>query len=584
MKIRSLPRLLLPVLIALSGCGGVHRSDAPPNLILISVDTLRRDHLTCYGYGRGTTPRIDRIAARGVLFENCSSVSSWTLPSHASMLTGLYPAFHGLQNDGEKLPTSVGTLAESLRGAGYFTLAVISHVYVSSEFGLDRGFDRFEDSLIERGAENPTADRVVDKAIGMFAQLEEEPYFAFLHFFDPHWDYTPPRPYDKKFTDPRYRGPIDGTLDSMMPYLAGENPMPAEDLRQAIALYDGEIAFVDAQIGRLLDWLRKRGRMENTVVALTADHGEEFLDHGRLGHGKSLFAEQIRVPLLIAGGGRFKKGTRRTDLVSLIDIAPTLLELAGAAPPEGLQGISLLREDRPEERVLFGESIRFGNEMRTALDGRSKVIRYYQGDGVHYYDIEKDPHERIPLPHDPSGGVLSGRLDEYGQVADRGWHLKLIAPRLEELRCRGRVTVEGKIVRPRKYFSANIGGPSRTDFGRFELENDDRTLSFDATILLMIGEIAFETVPPSAPVVFEIETSSDEAGAGVFLGTGEKVEAEGPFRLTRDDPRVRGLPRDYTKVPSGCYIRTVLPPRGAGASDLTEEAIERLRALGYVEE
>jgi hypothetical protein len=168
---------VLPVLVlgaAMAGCAGPDQSprEAPPNLILISIDTLRSDHLGCYGYARdGLSPNIDRLAREGVVFENAISTSSWTLPAHASMLTGLYPAFHALQDDGVKLPPGPVTLAESLRASGYRTFAVVSHVYVSSRFGLERGFDEFDDSLIAGGNVNPIAEPVLDRFLG---HLERE--------------------------------------------------------------------------------------------------------------------------------------------------------------------------------------------------------------------------------------------------------------------------------------------------------------------------------------------------------------------------------------------------------------------------
>ncbi len=575
--------LLVLSLFAAAGCG--RGPAAPPNILFISVDTLRRDHLGCYGYERETSPRIDRIAGNGVLFENGVSTSCWTLPSHTSMLTGLYPSFHRLQDDGNRLAGDVATLAEQLRDAGYHTMAVTAHVYVSSEFGLDRGFDRFDDSLIRGGAENPVASEVIDRALDLFRTLPPEPFFAFVHFFDPHWDYAPPPPFDTKFTDPTYDGPIDGTLDSMLPFLQGDRRMPAADLARAVALYDGEIAFVDAQIGRLIDGLDEMGRMENTLIVLTGDHGEEFQDHGRLGHGKSLFREQLGVPIILSGHDTFPAGGRSDRLVSLVDLAPTLLELAGVVPAERLQGVSLAGAEEESGRSVFGESIRFGNEMRTVRDSRYKMIHYLQGDHRQFYDMEKDPGEQRPLSFDPTRGGLTEKLVEYSAEADRGWHMKLIAVSGGSMRCRGTIRTEGRIVAPRRYWSGNTDDGSTVRFHRFELSREENELVFDASIQMMIGEIAFETTPPGAPVLFDVEVTNDAGDAGLFLGHGERTGSAGPFRLLQTDPRLHALPRDYLRVPPGCYIRAV-PPRDAPAekSELSEETIRRLRALGYIEE
>ena len=205
-------RRVLTALLVLAVCacdsGDRVEATAPPALpdvLLISVDTLRRDHLSAYGYARPTSPRLRALAEEGVLFTNVVSPSSWTLPAHASMLTGLYPARHGLQDDGVKLAPEIPTLAESMGALGYTSLAVVSHVYVSSQFGLDRGFRHFDDSLIEGGATNPIGGTVVDRVLSRVDALGPEPLFAFVHFFDPHWNYTPPPPFDTRFADPRLR-------------------------------------------------------------------------------------------------------------------------------------------------------------------------------------------------------------------------------------------------------------------------------------------------------------------------------------------------------------------------------------------
>jgi len=572
----------LLIVAVTAGCGRDSRPAAPYNLILISIDTLRRDHVGCYGYPQSTTPTIDRLAESGMVFDNAVSSSSWTLPAHASMLTGLYPAFHRLQDDGTRLAPSIPTLAEGLRDAGYSTLAVVSHVYVSSQFGLERGFDLFDDSLIQGGAETPVASDVADRVLEQMANLPEGPYFAFVHFFDPHWDYTPPAPFDARFTDPGYAGPIDGTLKTMMPYLASTRPMPRPDLEHAVGLYDGEIAYVDAEIGRLLGVLREQGRLKNTVVVVTSDHGEEFKEHGRLGHGKSLFWEQLRVPLVVSGHPDFPRG-RREDLVSLVDLAPTLLALAGSETPPRVQGASMLERRRSEARVVYAESVRFGNEMRAARAPTTKVIHYFQGDARYFYDLSQDPRETRPLTEDPSAGKLSSALADYALVADSGWHMKLISLGRDPMKCRATVRTPGRFVYPCRYFSGHVDPPSGARFFRFDLGPDGHVLDFEVELTVLMGEVTFETDPPDAPVTFEVGVRSASAAAGVFLGSGERIPMNEPVTLERSDARLAGTPVSYTRTPPGCYIRTVTPPAELGPkTDLSEEAVERLRSLGYI--
>jgi choline-sulfatase len=194
--------IALVFLLAPAACHQIEQTDQPPNIVLISIDTLRQDHLGCYNYQRPTSPNIDELALRGVIYDNAVSTSSWTLPVHTSMLTGRYPSFHGLQDEGMKLAPGIPTLAESLKECGYQTVAVVSHIYVSAAFGLERGFDRFDETLILGGAYNPAAGQVVDQSLGLISALPQGPFFAFVHFFDPHTDYTPPPPFVNRLTRP----------------------------------------------------------------------------------------------------------------------------------------------------------------------------------------------------------------------------------------------------------------------------------------------------------------------------------------------------------------------------------------------
>ena len=397
-----MPVLGLLLVVAFTGCRD--EGTSRPSILLISVDTLRSDHLGCYGYERSTSPSIDKLARDGVVFDDVMSTCSWTLPSHASMLTGLYPSHHGLQDDGAKLAPRIRTLADALAGRGYHNVAVVSHVYVSSTFGLDRGFHTFDDSLILRGARNPIAREVVDRFLELEPEMPDRPFFAFLHFFDPHWDYTAPPPHDALFSDPAYEGRVDGTSDSLAPFHEANNPMPEPDRQEMIARYDGEIRYLDREIGRLLSALDRRGRLDNTLIVLTGDHGEEFKEHFQLGHGRTLFDEQLRVPLILSGLPEFPAGARRSDLVSPLDLPPTLLELAGSGGSREFQGRSLLSGDDSERRLLVAESIRFGFELRAARLGDIKAIHYRQENERYYFDVSKDPEEHSPLREDPTGG------------------------------------------------------------------------------------------------------------------------------------------------------------------------------------
>lgn len=571
----------LLVLCGLS-CGGGLRETGPYNLILISIDTLRADHVGCYGYSRATTPRIDALAREGVVFDRTMSACCWTLPSHASMLTGLYPAFHSLQDDGVKLPDDVPTMAEKLRATGYHTLAVVSHVYVSSQFDLDRGFDEFDDSLIRGGAVNPVATQVVDRALQRFEEIPEGPFFAFVHFFDPHWDYVPPQPFAARFADPNYRGRVDGTVVSMTPYFAPDARVPQADLQHMIDLYDGEIAYTDAEIGRLLDALKRAGRLDRTVVVITADHGEEFKEHKQLGHGQTLYEEQLRVPLIVSGYPPLGRGERRHEVVSLVDIAPTLLEIAGAEPLPDLPGSSLLDREVLAARKLFAESIRFGVEQRAARIEDAKVIHLLQGDRRTFYDLARDPGEQSPLGQDPTDGPLSDALTEYAAVADVGWHLKLIAMHGGPLRCMGTIRSEGRLEDVRRYCSGHFSGNHKCEYDEFTLDAGGHELTIDVEVENMMGAITFATDPLDAEVIFDLATQSPAPDDGVFLGGGVRLPESRPVELEMTYPRLEEVPESYLRTSPGLYIRAVVPgDEPSEPSQLSPQTREHLESLGY---
>jgi arylsulfatase A-like enzyme len=575
--------LMFAVLMSMFGC----RAEAPapprqgpPNVLLISVDTLRRDHVGCYGYARDTTPHLDALAETGAVFDNTLSTSSWTLPAHATMLTGRYPSSHGLVDDGTQLAEGVGTVAEPLRDGGYHTFGTVAHVYVSSEYGLDRGFVTFDDGLLEGGATNPRGDQVTRRFTQLLREAPaDQPFFGFAHYFDPHWDYEPPPPFDGQFTDPRYDGTIDGSLSALLEAQRG-GPLSAEDLGQLVALYDGEIAYVDAQIGRILDVLEELGHRDHTVVVVTADHGEEFGEHANYGHGKTLYGEQLHVPLIVAGTDRLPAGSRRTEMVSLVDLAPTLRDLATLPADPAAEGRSLLDEAPTDPRTLFAETRRAGLEQQCAQRALLKAFHLTSGDRWAWFDLAEDPGEKRPRRADPSGGALTDELRAYIARHDAGWHLKLVSRSGGTVRVRATVRVEGRIVEPRRLFG-EFAAPSDVSFETFELAEDGSSLTFDVSLTELMGEIAFTTDPPGGEVSFDLVVDGHPE-AGAFAGT-ERLPPGEVAALHPTDPGLRTVPVEYGGVAPGCYIRAT-PTQEAGAeADLSPAARERLEALGYIE-
>jgi arylsulfatase A-like enzyme len=358
-------------------------------VLLVSIDTLRRDHVGAYGYGPPTTPRLDALARESVFCEDAVSPSSWTLPAHLSMLTSVDPGAHGGVDMSHGFNHRVPTLATLLRQAGFATQAVTSHLYVSAVYGLDDGFDHLDFH------QDRKATDVADRAMDALDRIGDRPFFLFLHFYDPHWHYEPPEN-TRKIFDTTYTGTITGRLQDFS-HRDRKSVSPA-DLAHLIALYDGEIRYVDDELGRVFDHLRARGLDRGTLVFLTSDHGEEFLEHGSWEHQKTLYEEVVRVPLFFRGPG--VSARREPSPATLLDVAPTVLAWAGVPAPGQMQGRSLLA--RGPDREGYGETdhtvdrthklfLRAGAKRWKAiltLDPEGAGVR-----GEEWYDLSVDPGE-----------------------------------------------------------------------------------------------------------------------------------------------------------------------------------------------
>ena len=328
---------------------GRPREGGRPNILLISIDTLRADHLGCYGYDRPTSPNIDSLARKGVLFEDAFSPASWTLPGHMSIFTSLYPSFHKLTHNAMlgnlRLDSSERTITELLRGLGYRTASFVTHPFLAAAWGFDRGFDlyvRKETGLANAAEQTERALRWLEWHLYHERRgLEPSGFFLFLHYIDPHETYKAPQP----FRD-RYTGSYEGQLrpDDHLVTVFLENDFESQaDYQYTLALYDGEISYVDHEIGRLLRSLDDLGLLDSTVIVLTSDHGEEFKEHGGMGHATTVYAEQLHVPLIISYPAGIAAGQRVSSQASLVDIYPTLLGLIGEEIPVEAQGIDLGR-------------------------------------------------------------------------------------------------------------------------------------------------------------------------------------------------------------------------------------------------
>ncbi|MGD8450449.1 MAG: sulfatase-like hydrolase/transferase [Phycisphaerae bacterium] len=367
-----------------AGSAGPGSADHP-NVLLITLDTTRADHLGCYGHTAAQTPVLDKLAAGGVRCERAYCQAPLTLPSHTALLTSSYPPANGIRmNGGGVVAESWPTLAEQFHAHEYRTGAFIAAWVLHAGFGLNRGFDRYDDELggEEAGAVEQLerrGDDVCDRALAWLAEQPGKPFFAWVHFFDPHHPYAPPAPYDAKLADP----------------------------------YDGEIAFMDAQVGRLVAWLEEKGLRERTLIVVVGDHGEAFGEHGETEHGLFLYDTTLRVPLIFSFPSRVNAGHVVAGSVRLVDIAPTVLELLGWPLPAAWQGESLrsaLAGKALAGRPVYGETqyprVGFGwAPLRCCIMDQWK---YIDAPRPELYDWRADPAEET--------NVLDAHADVAAQL------------------------------------------------------------------------------------------------------------------------------------------------------------------------
>lgn len=417
-----------------AGCGG---GSEPPNVVLISVDMLRPDHLKCYGYHRTTSPNIDRLASEGALYENHIASSPWTLPSHASIFTSLPDSLHGCTDTDRALAPSALTLAERFASAGYATAGFFAGPYLHPAFGLDQGFESYEDcaayaaridgrppsewamdeGVMRESHEDVTNVRVFAAVLNWMSGRPKKPFFLFIHLWDVHFDFVPPPPYDRTF-DPDYKGWVDGKNFFFDPRYGPE--MDARDLEHLLALYDGEIAWTDSIVGRIRAELEKAGILDETVLMLTSDHGTEFFEHGNKGHRQTLYDEVLRTPLIVRFPPKLGAGKRVSGLTRGIDVGPTLLELAGLPQPNDVLGRSLVAlaefPDAPPVGRAVSELFSVGNNLRSVRTRRWKHLDWIGTPNHAYFDLEQDP------------GELQLRLDfesELGKKAVEGYEAEI---------------------------------------------------------------------------------------------------------------------------------------------------------------
>lgn len=383
---------------------------SPPNVVVVLLDTLRADHLGAYGHERPTTPNIDAFARRNVTFMHAYTAAPWTPPSVASIFTGLYLSSHGMAppNNREqarstifKLNDKLFTMAELLKAKGYRTAAVSPNPWINTEFGYAQGFDHF--SYTNRA----DAGVMTQEGIKTIEQLDGSgkgaPWFAYVHYLDPHAPYAPPDSYKNMFNvplvkiadvgyDPKYKPKMD--------------------------LYDAEVRYMDDQLKVLFDYLATRSDYDDTLIVIVGDHGEQFGERGHNGHGFDLFNEETHVPLIIKPPGR-EQGRKVEQVVSTIDILPTVLELTGGEPPAYLPGVSLFNERALDARRGVMTEIRRVSVLRGYVNSQGKKLIVGSDSDAGDLTVADDPTKNVIGVYDSLGeGIERTRIEDPGLLRE----------------------------------------------------------------------------------------------------------------------------------------------------------------------
>lgn len=422
---RILSLLLLVGALLAAGLLFSRRGNSAParNVIIIGIDTLGAEHVGAYSPGLTTTPNLDKLADNGALMQQAFSTAPWTKPSFASLFTGNMPSRHGVIQLNDILADTAETLAERLRSAGFQTGGFVSHVFLNRKSGISQGFDTYRVVSFKGNVHDAvTSHKVTDAGMKWIsdAAAKEDPFFLFLHYFDPHYNYQHHEQFSRTSN---YKGTLEPGLNIRV--LRDRIPtLTKEDIQYLIDLYHEEIEYTDHHIGRLLEHVRSLGLEDDTLVVVMADHGEEFMRHGWLGHTRTLYDELIKIPLIFSLPGKVREQSVSTP-VSLIDIAPTVLDLLGVSrSAQSFDGLSLaacLLEgecDLPRDRLFAEVDFKSSNidaHKSAVITDPHKLILDLPTQSRELYDREQDPEELKNLAETESGTLreLDEKLDEY---------------------------------------------------------------------------------------------------------------------------------------------------------------------------
>ena len=438
---------LLILVFVVAGC-----RPSPPtdyNVVIIGIDTCRKDHMSLYDYPYATTPELEKLAKESVIFHNAVSTSPWTLPSFASLFTACYPTVHGAYGQFNSafhpIRKSVPNGVREMSRAGLKTQAFVNAPFLLPEFGFPRGFDDYDASRSDN-AHIRRADATFSAAMEWAGAHKSKPFFLFIHLFDPHLNYDPPAGHLQRLqelTGLDYKGPLEVPFSHFKSIRSGEVVLTPEDWAYVKMLYDAEISFVDEWCGRFIAFLKEQGLYDKTMLVVCSDHGEEFMDHNGFEHGHTQYQELVNVPLIIKYPGSRDAGEHVHDPVSLVDIMPTVFDVLSLETPAEFQGKSL---SPVPSRPVFSEHVLYGRETKAVVVYPWKLIAHYRFEKVELYNLQDDPaekndvHQQEPEIVDKLTDLIQIWIDqnlEYGQGNEGKKPAQLDKKTLEELKSLG---------------------------------------------------------------------------------------------------------------------------------------------------
>ncbi len=595
----SSARILEILFVLLSACSANEEPGGPRGAIIYVIDTLRAQNLSAYGYSRDTSPNLDQLAAEGVRFDHCLSQSSWTKPSTGSILTGLYPSDHGADQMLRSIPDSVTTLAERLAAAGVLTAGFYANSWAAPKHGLHQGFGTY--LQIDHGSEQ-SSQLVIDAALKFLDERGSAPFFCYLHVIDPHAPYAPSEPFRSKFLTP-YTGEVRGNTPLVKDGRSMAKLSEA-DRRHLLDLYDGSIAQTDAQFGRLVRGLKARGLYCNTLIAVVADHGEEFYEHQGWQHNGNLFSEVVHVPLII------KFRNQATDpfpdsyagLVQQIDLAPTILGNFGLPQPADLYGkelSSLVRTGADgSERIGLCEVDSSGVYRKAVIIGDLKYVRAWSPSSEeHLYDLSRDPKERNDLM--PSSPDLASPhrafLGNFMAQRTGGLNVLFQNGRGEPVEVEFQVRTRVAPAELRPFYTEEIKWKGELRDGRpeYQLLDEQEAVLYGARVTLHVEardgdavRIALDAMEEYVELTFLIDGQVADAKT-IGLGSQSALASANPLRLKRAQfnsitgARLQAFDDALGEIISIRVWFTPTPARNQ-AVELTGNEIEAFQALGYM--